>query len=420
MGAKSTGSHPTTTKADGHLLEYFRQNFGAGGGATAPGVDANYFGDESDGAFNSSGATSLTVTNKNGSYDGDMMVRQHSSFILNAGHNYTVDQPCRGLVILCTGDVSISGTLTMSARGAYADTVDNSTNPNSNIPTNVPSNGLIWKFVGGGGGRSLSPGSSDLNGAAPPSGDIYTWLTEQNNRIGSATGSEVRLSRQGAAGGNGGDGSPNSQGNDGNAGTAGTNSESSGLYTMQTGGGGGGGNGAWSGSVQAGDGSYGSCFGGGSGGGGVRSSNPNSGHSAAIWGGAGGPGDDGGTFNYCGGGGAGNPGGTGNANDGTADPGEAGTGGLVVIVARGNVTVGPAGSVRANGKDGGDASGHPDGNRVEAGGGGSGAGIILIAHGGSYTNNGALQANGGNGGIAPSNSGGAGGAGAIRVIPIGV
>ena len=33
MGARSTGSHPTTTKADGHLLEYFRQNFGAGGGA---------------------------------------------------------------------------------------------------------------------------------------------------------------------------------------------------------------------------------------------------------------------------------------------------------------------------------------------------------------------------------------------------
>ena len=33
MGARSTGNHPTTTKADGHLLEYFRQNFGAGGGA---------------------------------------------------------------------------------------------------------------------------------------------------------------------------------------------------------------------------------------------------------------------------------------------------------------------------------------------------------------------------------------------------
>ena len=34
MGVKSTGSHPTTTQADGHLLEYFRQNFGAGGGGT--------------------------------------------------------------------------------------------------------------------------------------------------------------------------------------------------------------------------------------------------------------------------------------------------------------------------------------------------------------------------------------------------
>ena len=36
MGVKSTGSHPNTTKADGHLLEYFRQNFGVGGGAALP------------------------------------------------------------------------------------------------------------------------------------------------------------------------------------------------------------------------------------------------------------------------------------------------------------------------------------------------------------------------------------------------
>ena len=32
MGVRSTGSHPTTTKADGHLIDYFRQNFSAGGG----------------------------------------------------------------------------------------------------------------------------------------------------------------------------------------------------------------------------------------------------------------------------------------------------------------------------------------------------------------------------------------------------
>ena len=36
MGVRSTGSHPTTTQADGHLLEYFRQTFGAGGGAKGP------------------------------------------------------------------------------------------------------------------------------------------------------------------------------------------------------------------------------------------------------------------------------------------------------------------------------------------------------------------------------------------------
>ena len=35
MGVRSTGSqHPTTTQADGHLLEYFRNDLGAGGAGT--------------------------------------------------------------------------------------------------------------------------------------------------------------------------------------------------------------------------------------------------------------------------------------------------------------------------------------------------------------------------------------------------
>ena len=34
MGARSTGNHPTTTKADGHLLEYLRNTFVEGGGGT--------------------------------------------------------------------------------------------------------------------------------------------------------------------------------------------------------------------------------------------------------------------------------------------------------------------------------------------------------------------------------------------------
>ena len=386
----------------------------------------NDFGDASDGAFNSSGNTTLTVTNKNGSYDGDMMVKQYSSFTLNAGHTFTVDQPCRGLVILCTGDVSISGTLTMAHKGAYADAADNSTNPNSNISTNVPANGLIWRFVKNGGGQGpFSPDSTHLDGAAPPSGDIYTWLTAQNTLLSGKTGVEVRMNRQGSAGGAGAPGA-STQNTDGIAGTDGVNTVSSGLYTMSTGGGGGGGNGVWATGVAAGSGSYGSCFGGGSGGGGIRSTNPNAGHSAGIWGGPGGPGDDGGTFNYCGAGGAGNGGGTGNANGGTANPGGDGTGGLLVIIAKGNVTVQSGGQIDIRGNSGGSASGHPDGNRVEAGGGGSGAGICLIAHGGTYTNSGTVHTSGGAGGVgSPSgghtpstNTGGAGGVGALRTIQI--
>ena len=396
---------------------------------SGPPADVNNFGNGSDGAFSSPGNTTLTVTNKNGAYDGDMMVKQYTSFTLNAGHTFTVDQPCRGLVILCQGNVSISGTLSMAGKGAYADTVDNSTNPNPNITASAPSNGLIWRFVRNAGGQGpFTPDTSHLNSAAPPSGDIYSWLTSQNSLLSGKTGYEVRMKRQGENGGDGGPGAP-SQNEDGQPGTNGVNTLSSGLYTMSTGGGGGGGNGNWNGpNVPAGTGSYGSCFGGGSGGGGIRSYNPNVGHSAGIWGGPGGPGDDGGTFNYCGGGGAGNGGGTGNQNGGTANDGGDGTGGLLVIIAKGTVVINGSGAIDVRGVAGGSASGHPDGNRVETGGGGSGAGICLIAHGGAATNNGTIHTAGGAGGVgspsgghSPStNTGGAGGVGSSRFLLIDV
>ena len=41
MGVRSTGNHPTTTQADGHLLEYFRQTFGAGGAGFTSGKNGN-------------------------------------------------------------------------------------------------------------------------------------------------------------------------------------------------------------------------------------------------------------------------------------------------------------------------------------------------------------------------------------------
>ena len=118
------------------------------------------------------------------------------------------------------------------------------------------------------------------------------------------------------------------------------------ISRMQTGGGGGGGNGAWSGDVSAGSGSFGSCFGGGSGGGGNRSQNDlDAGMNATdswvvqvvlvIMVELSNPPRGGATILY----------GSNNENGGTADDGEGGTGGLVVIVAKGNITVGPGGSI---------------------------------------------------------------------------
>ena len=53
MGARSTGSHPTTTKADGHLLEYFRSDMGAGGGGNSG---------PTTGVFSASGGTETAYT----------------------------------------------------------------------------------------------------------------------------------------------------------------------------------------------------------------------------------------------------------------------------------------------------------------------------------------------------------------------
>ena len=81
MGARSTGSHPTTTKADGHLLEYFRSNMGSGGGGTnyvapanitATGGTKTTLGGFIIHTFTSSGA--FTVNSSPGSGSVDVMV----------------------------------------------------------------------------------------------------------------------------------------------------------------------------------------------------------------------------------------------------------------------------------------------------------------------------------------------------------
>lgn len=110
--------------------------------------------------------------------------------------------------------------------------------------------------------------------------------------------------------------------------------------------------------------------------------------------------------NGWGGGGAGNPGGTGAVSAGVS--GGNGSGGKLVIVCFGNVTVQGGGKIEASGTDGGGSSNY-------GGGGGSGGGHISLIYSGSYTNSGTVQAVGGIGGDPGSSStkGGSGGAGSV-------
>ena len=200
-----------------------------------------------------------TVQNKNGSYDGDMVVKQYTSINIDAGDTVTVDQPTRGLMILCQGDCTINGTLSMKGRGAFADpTASGASDSNA-----VDSNGLRLPFLTSGGSDTLTAANTLFNGCGTAARNVLA-----NFKTLSGDGTIISLVRQGANGGSG----AGSQQN-GNVGSNGS--------TGQTGGGGSGGSG-WTGST--GSGAYGSCFSGGSASGGT---NNDSSANAGNWGGAG-------------------------------------------------------------------------------------------------------------------------------------
>ena len=169
-------------------------------------------------------------------------------------------------------------------------------------------------------------------------------------------------------------------------------------------GGGGGGGGQTS---AGGAGSIGTSFSGGSGGGGGAVT---PGQNGFAFGGQGGPANP-----SYGGGGAGNPGGTGGSGSAPA-----GTGGLLILIVRGNLKIGPNGSIVTNGISGGNGQ---DGYGT-GGGGGSGGGVLYVYYGGTLTNNGTTTANGGSGGAtgspASGRDGGAGGAGTAIISKLNV
>ena len=101
-----------------------------------------------------------TVPNKNGSYDGDYVVKEYTSMIIDAGDTVTVDQPCRGLMILVQGDCTINGTLSMKQRGAKA----NPTASGGSDSNTVDSNGLRLPFLTSSGSDTLTASNTLFNG----------------------------------------------------------------------------------------------------------------------------------------------------------------------------------------------------------------------------------------------------------------
>jgi hypothetical protein len=328
--------------------------FGQSGGLT------DYFGDGSDGALDSSGNITIAVTAHSG-----VAIRNYASLKLNAGHIMTTNNPCRGLVIYCQGDVEISGTISMDAKAGLGGGI-----PILVIPAKK-SNGVkaLDKFLKtsndlevlrGGAGGNGGAGSSSYPGAG-------------------GTGGTGRINAGGFGGGGGGGSDTTPHGTGGNGGSisypdiGGGNGAS--VYARATnglavygnnginGGGGSGSCGSYSTSAKT-SGSGGYCLGGGGGGG------------SSIFG----------------------------SEQATAPSGSDGgyAGGFICIIAKGNITINSGGIVTANGGNGGGGgSGYGSSNigyNGGGGGGGSGGGVIALYYKGAYTNSGTVRVNGGSGG----------------------
>jgi len=329
----------------------------------------NYYGDRSDGFLSTSGDVTHTVLNKDGLYDGDMYVANYSTLTINGGHTMTVDQPCKGLLVYVNGNCIIDGSLTMTARGAFED-------PSGT----VSATGIRLPMIGAG---------SDTLTAADFAGCGAAAIAAVANQKGiSGNGKIFTIDREGGAGGVGVNNL--SSGNNGGTGAQKSGGGGSGASGYGLGGG-------------SGDGGDGTCFSGGAGSGGVYCASGNDGQD---YGGAGGYANSG-AYTPSTGGGAGNPGGAGSGTP-VGEVGGAGTGGLLILIVGGNLTISGSGKISANGMNGG-----------AIGGAGSGGGNVLVLYAGNLSNSGSIEADGGIGAAFPgAGDGGDGGAGSVQTAQV--
>jgi hypothetical protein len=341
----------------------------------------NYFGTGKDGSLTISSSAQVSASLNNISREfGDTIVKNYQNLTINSGVLFSPLRACRGMVIYCTGNLTVNGTISMTGKGGGV--VNKIASPIGIASSTDSRYDLIDATLYFNNFSSSTAGGYGIpthwNWA--PSGSI--WFSNYKTRVAILSGS--------VAGGAG----ASSSSSGGSAGSAG-------IFCC--GGGGGGGSG------EAQYGTFGSGAAGGRG---------------TIF--AGGGGGGGGTGGCCGGGAAGTTGlferggagastGTGVAGGGagtivSGGNGTLGAGGLLILIVRGNVTIN--GTISSNGSNGGGGTNISKGT---GGGGGSGGGRIIIVYGGTYSNAGSVVTNGGSAGPAGpvGGPGAAGGAGSI-------
>lgn len=346
-----------------------------------------WFGDGSDGALDTTGDVTLPVTNE----DTDVIVKNYTNVTINSGHILTTDKRCRALIIFCKGNLTVTGTISMTAKGAKLTSgnniylTDKGTYYMASSPVDAGDTLIYSDSHGGDGGDAL-----------------YSSYEEGYGGAGSAYSNPF-------AGGFGGGGAGSVPGYNRAPGDGG-DAPSLGSSFLET---------TFRAECQCAtgysnsDSSVGTNGSGGSGGCGSVYSSIQSTYPTTVRGRSG----YAGLSNGAGGGGSG---GNSNVNQyygpysntyGEDGNDGQGSGGFVLLIVKGTVTINSGGKIEANGGSGGNGGrgirktqsstpsySYTGGCGNAAGGGGAGGGMVLIWHKSGYTNNGSVTVSGGSGG----------------------
>jgi len=337
----------------------------------------NYFGTGIDGNCTISSSAQVSSSTSpaglNNTLYGDPIIKNYQNLTINNGLLFSPLRACRGMIIYCTGNLTVNGTISMTGKGGG---VGNKIAAPLGIASSTDSRyDLVDATLYFNNFSSSASGTiGHMNWA--PSGSA--WFSNYKIRVplsGSVAGGVAGIGAGGAGG----------------------------VGIFSCGGGGAGGNAPYSPSWIGGNGGRGTIFSGGGGGsgGGDGGGFPTS---TTVF-------EVGATANGGAGGGAGSPLGVYNPSWAPTVAGTAGgdgVGGLLLLIVRGNIAIN--GTVSNNGRNGG--NGGYTNNVVQCGGGGgSGGGRNVMIYGGTYTSVGSIVANGGSGGSGYGPAGGSGGSG---------